>query len=396
MNTYKWFFLIVIASVLISCAGESEDELIGDWQKRASFTLEPRSYAATFVIGDKGYVCCGSTGSRQGPVKHVLVFDHTTPNGSWSVLKSFPGPAREKAVGFSLKVKGKDYGFIGTGWNGYLEKLYKDFWCYDPEKEDTEDDAWIEVAPLPKNGYPRRGAIAFSLKVGDKEYGYVGFGWTGDLIDEEVGNLYLADLYRFDPEGTTVIDGQTYMGEWEVVKGYGGDKRLGAAVFIIENAAYICTGENPSSPTGYAIDFWKFDPDGERKGNPLWTGTPTLRPMAETNKDEDYDDDYGTLKRMFGSAYVVKLPDGQGMRGHIVGGSPNSQTWEYDHINDLWIQRTTFINNSGGRSAREGMIAFTFKTSGRAFIGMGRSGSKNYEDMWEFIPLIEDEIHTDI
>jgi len=372
----------VLAGVLVSCQNDSEDQYVGDWRRRAPFTFEGRSHAATFVIGNKGYVCCGTTGNKT-PVRHVLEYSSPTTDvgqGSWKELKPFPGLAREQAVGFSLKVNGKDYGFMGTGWNGFTETLYKDFWKYDPDK-----DEWEEVAPLPGNVFPRRGAIAFSLEVGGKEYGYIGCGWAGDLVEEEIKNLYLADFYRFNPGENTVIGDQTFMGKWEVVEGYGGPKRNGAAVFVVNNIAYICTGENGS---GAVSEFWAYDPNG-RAG---WITYPDLRHMADTNPDEDFDDDYGPLRRAFGVGYVVMV-NGE-LRGHIVGGRSGGSNWEYNHHDDLWIQRTSFFNNGAGKTVREGMVAFSFG-NGRAFVGMGKSGAYYADDMWEFIPLVDDYIYND-
>jgi len=366
----------VLAGVLVSCQGTSEQQFIGDWQSRTSFELEGRSHAATFVIGDIGYVIGGTSGNRT-PYRHVLAFDHKAASGrgSWEVKDNFPGPARQQAVGFSLNVKGMDYGFVGTGWHQNDEKLYNDFWRYNPV-----DDTWEEVAPLP--AYPRRGAIAFSLEVNGKEYGYIGCGWTG--LTDDIGSLFLSDFYEFDPDGETEIEGQMFMGQWTTVKGSGSNKRSGATVFVIENKAYISTGENTNSANATVTDFWVFDPNGTEK----WK---RLRAMANLNQNEDYDDDYGPLARSFGVGYVVEG------KGHIVGGrSGNGFTnWEYDHIADLWTQRTSFYNNSS-RWSREGMVAFSFKT-GRAFVGMGKQGTSAYwDDMWEFIPLVPDNVYEDL
>ena len=193
--------------------------------------------------------------------------------------------------------------------------------------------------------------------------------------------MYLNDLWRFDPDGST----SGLSGSWTEIIGYGGWKREGAAVFVIENKAYICNGK-----TSYDVtDFWVFDPDGALAGNPLWS---QKRTMANSNQEEDYDDDYGGLARSYGVAYVVDVA-GQ-PRGHIVGGSKNSN-WEYDHDNDLWTQRTKFWNHGQG-NAREGMVSFSFPATGKAYVGMGRSGTvSDYDDLWEFFPLLEDDPYQD-
>jgi len=357
----------LVSSVLVSCGGTSEEELIGDWQRRAFFYGTARSHAATFVIGNKGYVCCGYDGLKLRR-NDVCVFDHTAANGmgSWQRLKDFPGPRRSHAVGFSIN----DFGYIGAGWDGD-ETDMKDFWRFDPNTGE-----WTEVAPLPEMAYPRRGAIAFSLSVGGEVYGYVGFGFFEVTNDKG----YLLDLWQFDPKGKTgELDGR-----WTEVTGYGGWKREGALVFILDNKAYICTGKSSNTSV---YDFWVFDPNNAES---TWKQKKT---MWDANPDEDYDDDYTGLPRSYGSAYVVSV-SGQ-LRGHIVGGEGGNavKNWEYDHDNDLWTQRTNFYNYRSG-SSREGMVSFSFP-DGKAFVGMGKAGSSYFDDLWEFIPLMDDDIYSD-
>jgi hypothetical protein len=373
MKTYKWFFLILVASLFVACGSDSEEELVGDWQRRAP-SPKMRAYMATFVIGDKGYACCGTNGTGEMRARReVYAFDHTAGvNGSWiETLGAFPGSARQQAVGFSLNGKG----YVGTGWDGDLTDM-KDFWQYDPAS-----DTWTEVAPLP--GAARRGAIAFSLTVNGQEYGYVGTGYT-----EKPEKDYMFDFWQFDPAQTTDVDGVTLQGKWTSVGGYGGGKRSGASVFVLNNKAYICLGENSG---GNITDFWMFDPDGHAKDNSkLWEWK---RQMNDTNKEEDYDDDYRPLARSFGVAFTETAEGGQ-VRGFVALGRNKSDVWEYDPDNDLWEQKTTFYNNSTSQ-ARAGAVAFSFPSTNRAFAGMGSNGTFYYDDFWEFFPTEEDYLHND-
>jgi len=384
MKTYKWFFLIFLIGTLISCQRTSEEELIGDWRRGQTFPGHGRSHATTFVIDDKGYVIGGFDGSNSLR-RELFIFDHTAgERGAWLDRRYIPNEmtARQQAVGFSLYRKG----YIGTGWahiNTDRETFLSDFWQYDPVNE-----SWIEVAPLP--GFARRGAFAFALSINGKEYGFVGGGYMEDPEKD-----YLNDFWMFDPEGETEIEGKTFIGKWRTLQesgyaAYRGGKRAGAVVFVIDNKAYICTGENSQ---GNITDFWVFDPNAS--GTNQWR---RLRQMANSNPDEDYDDDYAPLARAFGVAYVAMV-DGQ-LRGHIVGGRGSGHTnWEYNHNpvsegGDLWVQRTKFYNNITS-SSREGMISFSFPSSGRAFAGAGRTGVAFPDDFWEFIPLVEDYTYND-
>jgi len=382
----------LVSCILISCGSESEDELVGDWERRAVFPENQRSFAATFVIGDCGYVVGGWNGTST-LLKDVYMFDHQggaksqddrrkgEPEGSWEERASLPDEAlaRYQAVGFSLETGGKWYGYVGTGWgydpngtfSGKQLETFKDFWRYNPET-----NSWEEIASLPDGAKPRRGALAFSLKVGSLWYGYVGFGY-----DDEPGRSHLADLWCYDPVNDL----------WEKVEGYSGAKRAGATAFVIDNKAYICNGTDNIGGSSNISDFYVFDPNAAESER--WR---RLRQMVNANPDEDYDDEYGGLPRTFGVSFVVKGNLSE-PRGHITGGG-SSSTWEYDHHDakdggDLWMRRTNFYNNASA-SSRQGMISFSFAT-GKAYVGLGNNGNMQYDEMWEFYPLDEDVIYAD-
>lgn len=368
MKTYKWFFLICIAVVFVACGSDSEEELVGNWVVRSEFDGGPRGYTANFVIGNKGYVCCGWNGNKARRAE-LYEYDPTTSQGmgSWRRLTDFPGTARSQAVGFSVAGKG----YVGTGWDGDT-KVMRDFYEYNPA-----NNSWRRVATLPDGqdgARERYGAIAFSLWEGDKEYGYIGTGYTGG--DEK---LTLKDFWRFDPAAGD-------SGRWEQVQGFGGSKREGAVAFVINNKAYICTGKNSSMTVP---DIWEFDPNLTNPDGFAWH---KKRNMYDSNPDEDFDDDYADLMRSYAVSFV--MPVGGVTRGHIAIGSGKSTVWEYDADTDLWEKRTTFVNNSTPRT-RDGAVAFSFPELGRAFVGMGMSNTVPYDDMREFYPLEEDSLYDD-
>jgi len=98
-----------------------------------------------------------------------------TPTG-WVQKMNFPGQKRYCAVGFSIGNKG----YIGTG-NAKGNKIYKDFWEYDPAAS-----SWTRKADIP--GGARFCAVGFAI--GNK--GYIGTGYynTGQ---------YFQDFWEFKP-----------------------------------------------------------------------------------------------------------------------------------------------------------------------------------------------------
>ena len=376
MKTYKWFFLILVAGAFAACQNDSEEPLVGNWTWMGQIDGPGRGHAASFILkqGDKeyGYVCCGSNGTKTRR-KDFFRFDCET----WTQLPDFAGKARSQACGFAVDGKG----YVGSGWDGN-EDIMNDFWEYDPSA-----NTWTEIAPLP--GKARHSAIAFALKVGGKEYGYVGTGNT-EGNDRET----LKDFWKFDPRGSTEIiteeGAKTMKGKWELINTHARfSKRYGATVFIINNKAYVCNGNGSGFPV---TDFWQFDPDGELSGKSLWT---ELRKMSNANPDEDYDDEYGDLARYYGVSFTMPGGDDEKMKGYIaLGSNSKSSTWEYDPITDLWVQRTRHINYLTPRS-KEGATAFSFTGVNRAFVCMGLQGTTPTDDVREFFPTEEDNVYDD-
>ena len=148
----------------------------------------------------------------------------------------------------------------------------------------------------------------------------------------------------------------------------GGSKRIRASSFVIDGVAYVVGGENNSETI---TDFWAYDAASD-----TWT---EKREIANVS-DEDYDDDYSTISRSYGVAFSM-----YGLGYFTCGenaGSGRSTTWEYNPSEDLWTERTSF--EGGTRSEAVG-----FSLDNRRFVLTGKSGTTQYDDMWEFFPTQE-------
>lgn len=93
------------------------------WSKIEDFPASPRSFAAGFAIGGRGYVCGGFDFTYRND---FWEFDPTR-SPSWRQKTSLPGSARTLAVGIGTSHKG----YIAAGWNGFTR--LNDFWEYTPE-----------------------------------------------------------------------------------------------------------------------------------------------------------------------------------------------------------------------------------------------------------------------
>ncbi|MGN6491028.1 MAG: Kelch repeat-containing protein [Agriterribacter sp.] len=192
---------------ITSCtkSSDTDDTTEGNWILRSSFEGYGRSEAVAFSIGNKGYVVTGYDGSKR--LKDLWQYD--AEFNFWQQKAEFPGVARHAAAGFAIDTKG----YIGTGSDGY-NKL-KDFWEYD-----SEADQWTPKEDFGGSG--RYSAVGFSIA----GKGYITTGYDGN---------YLKDIWEFDPNAGPD-------GTWTQRVSMSGEKRMGAVAFVHDNKAYVVTG----------------------------------------------------------------------------------------------------------------------------------------------------------
>ena len=140
------------------------------WTQKAEFIATARYGAVGFSVGDKGYI---GTGLGGGYRKDFWEYD--PDNNTWTQKADFGGSVRMWAVSFSIN----DRGYIGTGryWDGAKFVILKDFWEYDPNKNE-----WSRREDLGGN-IPM---ISISSPTGGEAW-YIGskrhITWTSDHID---------------------------------------------------------------------------------------------------------------------------------------------------------------------------------------------------------------------
>jgi hypothetical protein len=253
------------------------------WTQVANWPGAAHTGMASFVIGNSGYVCTGSTvpdfSNPNSRVKEVWQYDQNA--NEWTRKNNFPGAARQCAVAASINGKG----YLGTGTTASNDGT-RDWWQYNPST-----DEWVEKANLP--GPKRTEAVAFAPSSGNgKVYVATGFaellppsgtgfndlweynpasdGWaqkaslpaigranavgislstTGVVstgLYQECDNCALNDCWQFNPS----------TGAWFQLPNVGGGPRFTAGSFCIGNTIYIGAGQVPSSANISATDFW--------------------------------------------------------------------------------------------------------------------------------------------
>ncbi len=327
-NLNRLFLLLLLAPALFSFYSCGEATIYGDWIRVSDFSGVARSDAASFVIGNKGYVFGGYDGEDR--LSDLWEFDSEAD--SWTQLAEFPGIPRNSATGFAIGTKG----YVGLGFDG--NDYMNDFWEYD-----TQTDAWTQKDNF--KGSARTGAIGFGLK----GKGYMGLGFDDN---------FLKDMYQFDP--AAAVDNQ-----WVKIADIGGSKRNNATVFTYKDEAFVVGGVNNGL---YVADFWKFDPVNQK-----WIEMNAIKDQT----DNSWDDHYKGIVRQYGLAFVI------GQKAYLTGGTGESglinTNWEYVFADDKWDEASAFEGTS-----RTAGLAFSLGT--RGFILTGRSSNYRFDDVWEFLP----------
>jgi len=321
------FLLISALFIAVSC-NEEDEGLMGNWSEFSDLDGVPRSDAVGFSIGGLGYIGLGYDGEDR--LTDFWVYNPTM--NYWAQKADFPGSARNGAVGFGIGSKG----YVGTGYDG--ENKLNDFWEYDPSANE-----WEQKSDFP--GSARYGAVGFTIE--DK--GYIGTGYDDN---------YLKDFYAYTPATDT----------WEQIISIGGSKRRDATAFVLNGKGYVVSGVDNGT---YENDFWEYDPS-----TGLWN---EKREISNVDDDNDYDDEYTTIARINGVGFTI------GGKGYIAGGSTSTligNVWEYDPVNDLWEEKTSFEGAN-----RTEAVGFGIGSIG--YVITGRSSNYYLDDIWGLDPNAE-------
>jgi N-acetylneuraminic acid mutarotase len=344
MKSSKCILFSMLVLLLASCTS-STSYTLGRWRQRSDFDGARRTGAASFCIGDMGYIVGGWNGKAK---RLKSMYSYNMANDFYTQLLSEDDTVamptnRVYATGFAVGGKG----YVCCGYDG--SNNLNDTWEYTPST-----NTWRKVDDLP--GQIRYGALSFTLG----NYAYVGCGSNDD------GEL--KDFYRYDP---SAADGS----HWTKVEGYGGTKRLFGTSFIIDNIVYIVGGENNGSD---CKDLWKFD-------GSTWTRLRYITSDDDlvTESDDSYNDDYTSIVRKAGVAFSLNG------KGYVALGSTASGTmrlnyWIYNPKTDLWSNNDGDVTDFEG-SSRNNAVCLTNGT--RVFVTTGGSGSSTwYDDTYEFLP----------
>jgi N-acetylneuraminic acid mutarotase len=205
-----------------SCTKNASADLIGNWVRVSPFGGYARSEAITFTMGNVAYVGLGSSATD----RFASCYRYDLTNDYWTVIDTFPGAPRTAAVAFAIGTKG----YVCTGFDGV--NYLNDTWQYD-----STSNQWHQMLGATFPGTPRYDAFSFAIN----NIGYVGGGYDGN---------YLNDFYAFNPADSS----------WTQKPSLRGDKRSAAQTFVLNNMGYVCSGNNNGSALN---DLVAYDPSSD-------------------------------------------------------------------------------------------------------------------------------------
>lgn len=146
------------------------------------------------------------------------------------------------------------------------------------------------------------------------------------------------------------------IGVWNQKTNFGGFARARSISFSIGTKGYIGTGENGSD----AIDFWEYDPQ-----NDTWTQKANI----------------GNSGRSSGVGFSIGNKGYAGLG--LTFGQPKNDFWEYDVLNNTWTQ-VAFFPGIGKISA----VGFSIDNFGYIGTGSptGQIGSET-KQFWQYNPV---------
>lgn len=197
------------------------------------------------------------------------------------------------------------------------------------ESEPELKGNWYQNSLPDFEGVGRRSAVGFSI--GNK--GYIGTGYSND-------GSRLSDFWEYDAD----------IRAWKQVANFAGSPRHDATAFVIENKAYVGSGNDGN----YKQDFYSFDPASN-----TWT------PIADIPG-----------ARQYASAFSV---NGKGYAGMGYDGNHKQDIYEYNPATDSWRTMASFL---GGK--RRGCVAFTLENKG--YLGFGVSNGVYQNSIFQFDP----------
>lgn len=188
-------------------------------------------------------------------------------------------------------------------------------------------------------GASRAYAVCFAIN----NKGYIGTGGSQGISYN--------DFWEYSPETDS----------WTQKADFGGAPRIFAFGFAISGKGYLGTGSDSIGSSVVYKDFWEY--------NPLTNSWAQKNDFAEFKGKDGY-----AVSLIIGTKAFVGT-------GNNETGAPTIDFWEYDDVNDSWIQKANLPKSTCG--------AVGFSIDSKGYIGTGwQTDTSSTTIFWEYDPII--------
>lgn len=269
--------------------------------------------------------------SKRNIVAIMLLCVATSANAKWNPLAEISTFGQGRWGTQIFTVDNKIY--IGGGYIGNFQNV-NDLQSYDPATQ-----TWKFLNSLPGTNATRTGGMTFTIN--GKAYLAMG---CENYNSFSPTPTYLKDLWEYNHASDT----------WTKKADFPDSGRADAAVFVLNNKAYIVGGQTSGSGSTFSSDLWEYDPATNK-----WT---------EKKKFPE--------GGIFHSAGFASGNKGYVVGGRITGASTN-KVFEYNPSTNSWVEKAAYPeDNLRGGTA--------FVIGGKAYVGMGivneAGGTNKYMD----------------
>ncbi|MDA9726994.1 hypothetical protein N9U48_00615 [Bacteroidota bacterium] len=255
------------------------------WIFSGSYPGDARHHPVTFSNDKYGFIIAGQNGNGQYLDD---VFKYNSELESWEQLDNFPGGPR----GYAYGVANSTHGYVGFGSNdgGYPN----DWWRYN-----FVEDSWVQLANFPDVGRNHPAMVIVENKV------FVGL---GSADGENLGDWWEYNILN---------------DSWSQKASFNFGDRHHPFYFSINNTPYVGFGHGDYINDNITIykDFYKYEVSSNQ-----WT---QLNDFPSEGRVA------GTQFSFNGKGYVLSGD------GDDHGPLDSGELWEYDPVNDNWIQLTS-------------------------------------------------------
>lgn len=256
---------LIFTSILLQLSGHSQT-----WQTATAPPNFLTDHSFGFSIDGLGYLVAG-TEEFVGPTDKFMQYDPAADE--WTLLDSFPGPARGYAIGDVWDRKA----YFGFGTSA--DSLLRDLWVFDGDSL-----KWFQLASCPCAARTHPTFVANNGKIfvglGASNTGNMNDWWEYDIAtDQWTQKTDFPDLRRHHPYQFAAGDyvytgfghGQSIFKEWyrydpatdtwDRMADLPDEGRVAGTQFSYKDKGYVLSGDGDDHLSMEEGEFWQYDPE---------------------------------------------------------------------------------------------------------------------------------------